>query len=80
MRKPTTLPWRRDSTTPASGKPGAVQGLLLGANETSLELVLKPVRVAMDVEGNAVVKDAVKDGRGDHAIPDYRRLPLFSID
>ncbi|WP_146255356.1 hypothetical protein [Azospirillum sp. TSA6c] len=25
MLKPSTSPWRRDSTNPASGKPGAVQ-------------------------------------------------------
>src|SRR5205823_8361396 len=41
------------------------------AHEAGLELVLEPVTVAADVDRDRVVKDAVEDRGGDHAIPKH---------
>src|SRR5262249_9160737 len=46
---------------------GSLRGLG-GANEAGFELVLEPIRIAPDVEGDGVVEDAIEDRRGDDPI------------
>lgn len=40
-------------------------GALGGADEAGLEVVLEPVGVASDVQGDGVLEDTVQDGGGD---------------
>src|SRR5262249_33508485 len=37
-------------------------------DEAGFELVLQPVGVAADVDGDGMVQDPVQDGRGDHGV------------
>src|SRR5215471_3351683 len=46
---------------------GSLRGLG-GANEAGLELVLEPIGIAPDVEGNGVVEDAIENRRGDDPV------------
>src|SRR5262245_4658411 len=50
--------------------PGLGGGGLDRLDEAGFELVLQPVGVASDVDGDGVVEHAVEDGRGDDAIPE----------
>ncbi len=47
--------------------PGSLRGLG-GADEAGLELVLEPVGLAPDVQGDGVMEDAVQGGRGDDPV------------
>ena len=40
-------------------------------DEAGFELVLQPVRVAPDVDGDRVMQDAVEDGGSDHAVAEH---------
>src|SRR5262245_48173445 len=46
---------------------GSLRGLG-GADEAGLELVLEPIGIAPNVEGDRVVEDAVQDGGGDDPV------------
>src|SRR6266581_4415363 len=52
-----------------SPPPGSLRGLG-GADEAGLELVLEPVGIAPDVQGDGVVEDAIQDRRGDDPVPE----------
>src|SRR5260370_25864947 len=58
--------------TENSPPPGSLRGLG-GADEAGLELVLEPVGIAPDVEGDGVVEGPVQDGGG--ADPGAEDLP-----
>jgi hypothetical protein len=64
-QRPPKSPQVRSSKIPHP--PGSLRGLG-GADEAGLELVLEPVRVAPDVQGDGVMEDAVQDGRGDDPV------------
>src|SRR5262245_3358771 len=55
--------------TENSPPPGSLRGLG-GADEAGLELVLEPVGIAPDIEGDGVVEDAVQDRGRDHPVPE----------
>ena len=42
-----------------------------GPNQSGLELVLEPVGVAADVDGDGVMQYAIEDRGGDHAVTEY---------
>src|SRR5882672_11353931 len=50
-----------------SPPPGSLRGLG-GADEAGLELVLEPVGIAPDVQGDGVMEDPVQDGGGDDPV------------
>src|SRR3990172_8021106 len=54
-----------------SPPPGLGGGGLDRLDEARFELVLQPVRVAPDVEGDGVVEDPVQDRRRDDAVPEH---------